>query len=208
MAKAYRLADRLGEVRLTEGYCRYRTLASYVHLDFGSNPDLAAVSWHIAKVSREPHDSTSSSPVNQQESFRRIEAVVDVDGLPAPEWSVVRRMIHASAEVELLSLRGFHPQAVAAGVAALRQRRPVFTDTRMLLAGVSSRLSRQGIAAQCLLDEPGVASLAREQGLTRLAVVVALAKAKLPAALWPLGTCSMVCWCCWRFCTREWPRRR
>ena len=41
LAKAYRLADRLGEVRLTEGYCRYRTLASYVHLHFGSNPDLA-----------------------------------------------------------------------------------------------------------------------------------------------------------------------
>ena len=42
LAKAYRLADRLGEARMTEGYCRYRTLASYVHLHFGSNPNLAA----------------------------------------------------------------------------------------------------------------------------------------------------------------------
>ncbi len=78
-------------------------------------------------------------------------------GLPASHWAVVRRMIHASADVELLSLVRFHPQAVAAGVAALQERRPVFTDTRMLLAGISSRLTRQGIPAQCLLDEPGVA---------------------------------------------------
>jgi cobyrinic acid a,c-diamide synthase len=42
LAKAYRLADRLGEAGITEGYCRYRTLASYVHLHFGSNPGLAA----------------------------------------------------------------------------------------------------------------------------------------------------------------------
>lgn len=42
LATAYSLEDRLGEKQLTEGYCRYRTLASYVHLHFGSNPGLAA----------------------------------------------------------------------------------------------------------------------------------------------------------------------
>jgi precorrin-8X/cobalt-precorrin-8 methylmutase len=121
------------------------------------------------------------------ESFRRIETAVGAHGLPAPEWVVVRRMIHASAEVELLNLVRFHPQAVAAGVAALRQHRPVFTDTRMLLAGVSSRLSRQGIPAQCLLDEPGVAALAKERGLTRSAAAVAQAKAKLPGSIVAIG---------------------
>ena len=42
LPKAYGLADRRGGAPVAEGYCRYRTLASYVHLHFGSNPELAA----------------------------------------------------------------------------------------------------------------------------------------------------------------------
>jgi cobyrinic acid a,c-diamide synthase len=41
LSRAYRLADRRGEVPGVEGYCRSRTLASYVHLHFGSNPEVA-----------------------------------------------------------------------------------------------------------------------------------------------------------------------
>jgi precorrin-8X/cobalt-precorrin-8 methylmutase len=123
----------------------------------------------------------------EQESFRRIEAVVGAHGLPAPHWAVVRRMIHASAEVELLSLVRFHPQAVAAGVAALQQGRPVFTDTRMLLAGIHSRLSRRGIPVRCLLDEPGVANLAKEQGMTRSAAAVEMAATELPGSIVAIG---------------------
>jgi precorrin-8X/cobalt-precorrin-8 methylmutase len=123
----------------------------------------------------------------EPESFRRIEAAVGAHGLPAPQWAVVRRMIHASADVELKSLVRFHPQAIAAGVAALRQRRPVFTDTRMLLAGVASRLARLDIPAQCLLDNEGAAALAQERGITRSAAAMALAAAKLPGSLVAIG---------------------
>lgn len=41
LKKVYDLAARDGEAGGLEGYKRYRTLASYVHLHFGSNPDLA-----------------------------------------------------------------------------------------------------------------------------------------------------------------------
>jgi precorrin-8X/cobalt-precorrin-8 methylmutase len=123
----------------------------------------------------------------EEESFRRIEAAVGAHGLTTSHWAVVRRMIHASADVELLSLVRFHPQAVAAGVAALRQRRPVFTDTRMLLAGINSRLTRLGVSAQCLLDDPNVAALAKERGLTRSAAAMELAAAKLPESIVAIG---------------------
>lgn len=123
----------------------------------------------------------------EQESFRRIEAAVGAHSLPPAQWAVVRRLIHASAEVELLFLVRFHPLAIAAGVAALRERRPVFTDTRMLLAGVLNRLNRRGIKAQCLLDNPEAAVLAREQGLTRSAAAMELAKPKLPGSIVAIG---------------------
>ncbi|MBM4288771.1 MAG: precorrin-8X methylmutase [Deltaproteobacteria bacterium] len=123
----------------------------------------------------------------EQESFRRIEAAVGQHDWPPAQWAVVRRMIHASADLELLHLVRFHPQAVAAGVAALRERRPVFTDTRMLLAGVRGRLERLGIAARCLLDDPQVADLAWEKGLTRSAAAMEQAAAALPGSIVAIG---------------------
>ncbi len=41
LATAYRVVARSGDEMKTEGFCRRRTLGSYIHLHFGSNPDLA-----------------------------------------------------------------------------------------------------------------------------------------------------------------------
>ena len=59
--------------------------------------------------------------------------------LPPAVWQVVRRMIHTSADLDYLKTVRLHPGAIAAGVEALRQGRPLVTDTRMLLAGISER---------------------------------------------------------------------
>ena len=99
----------------------------------------------------------------EAESFRRIEAQVS-HNLPPAVWSVVRRMIHTSADLEYLQAVRVHPQAIAAGVAALRRGCALATDTRMLLAGIGSgRLARLGVAPFCLMDDPEVAREAARQ---------------------------------------------
>lgn len=123
----------------------------------------------------------------EQESFRRIEAAIGVPPLPPAAWAVLRRMIHATADLELAQLVRFHPNAINAGIAALRQRAPVFTDTRMLLAGISGRLRRLGVPVTCLLDQPAVADLARQKGLTRSAAAVELAAPQLPGSIVAIG---------------------
>jgi precorrin-8X/cobalt-precorrin-8 methylmutase len=123
----------------------------------------------------------------EQESFRRIEAAVREHGFPPRQWVVVRRMIHAVADLELAGLVRFHPEALAAGVSALKQQRPVFTDTRMLLAGVSRRLQRLGVPVTCLLDDPQGAALAQERGLTRSAAAVLQAAPQLPGSIVAIG---------------------
>lgn len=123
----------------------------------------------------------------ERESFRRIEAAIGTPPVPPAEWAVLRRMIHATADLELARLVRFHPRAVAAGVAALRRRAPVFSDTRMLLAGVSSRLQRLGVPVTCLLELPGVAEIARQRGVTRSAAAMELAAPQLPGSIVAIG---------------------
>jgi precorrin-8X/cobalt-precorrin-8 methylmutase len=109
----------------------------------------------------------------EAESFRRIEARVSAHKFPPEVWFVVRRMIHTTADLDYLDTVRFHPQAIVAGVEALKAGRPVVTDTRMLLAGISTgRLGRLGVWASCLMDEPAVAEEAGRQGTTRAAVAM------------------------------------
>lgn len=109
----------------------------------------------------------------ETESFRRIEAEAGEHGLDPETWLVVRRMIHTTADFDYLTHTRLHPRAIAAGVAALRQGRPVATDTRMLAAGISTgRLSRLGVEVRCLMDAPEVAAEASRRGLTRAAVAM------------------------------------
>ncbi len=124
----------------------------------------------------------------ETESFRRIEAAVGRVDLPPPEWAVVRRMIHTTADVEYLKLVRLHPQAVAAGLHALKDGRPVFTDTRMLLAGISTgRLARLGVEAACLIDLPEVHQAATAQGITRAAAAVDLALPRAAGGIMAIG---------------------
>ncbi|TVM32811.1 precorrin-8X methylmutase [Oceanidesulfovibrio marinus] len=108
-------------------------------------------------------------------------AIIDAE-VPEPrpfagnEWVVVRRMIHATADFELLDLVRFHPQAVAAALAALSQGGLVLTDTEMARAGLPlRRFDPLGCRVECLMNDPDVQRRAREQGSTRATVAVDVA---------------------------------
>jgi len=100
-------------------------------------------------------------------------AIIDLE-TPEPrpfhgnEWEIVRRMIHASADFELLDLVRFHPGAVASGVRALRAGCLVITDTEMGKAGIPARrlLSLKAKSA-CFVGDPGVSARAAATGRTR-----------------------------------------
>ncbi|HEX9288976.1 MAG TPA: precorrin-8X methylmutase [Anaeromyxobacteraceae bacterium] len=107
---------------------------------------------------------------------RRIEeasfAVIDAEAAPhrftPPEWQVVRRVIHATADFEFQTALAFHPRAVADGIAAVRAGAPVLADVRMIVAGLNhNRLAGFGCAAHCLIGEPAVVDAAVRDGSTR-----------------------------------------
>lgn len=122
------------------------------------------------------------------ESFRRIDAQVGLHHLPPEVWFVVRRMIHTSADLEYLATGRIHPRAIRAGVEALQRGAPVGTDTRMLLAGISTgRLDRLGVEAFCLMDDPEVAAEATRMGTTRAVVAMERSLPKLAGGIVAIG---------------------
>jgi precorrin-8X/cobalt-precorrin-8 methylmutase len=124
----------------------------------------------------------------EAESFRRIEALVGAHNLPPAVWFVVRRMIHTAADLDYLQTVRVHPQAIAAGVEALRQGKPMFTDTRMLLAGIAGgRLDRLGVKPFCLTADPEVAREAVRQGTTRAAAAMEAALPRLAGGVVAIG---------------------
>ncbi|HEY9072564.1 MAG TPA: precorrin-8X methylmutase [Desulfobaccales bacterium] len=124
----------------------------------------------------------------EAESFRRIEAQVGAHDFPPEVWAVVRRIIHTTADLDYLKNVRVHPQAIAAGVAALRRGAPLVTDTRMLLAGIGSgRLDRLGVKPFCLMDDPEVAKEAARQGTTRAAAAMEAALPHLSGGLVAIG---------------------
>jgi precorrin-3B C17-methyltransferase len=123
-----------------------------------------------------------------RESFRIIDAEVGDHPFGPLEWPVVRRMIHASGDLELARLVHFSPGAAATAMAALRAGAPVVTDVRMVAAGIQAPLRQAlGVELHCFLDEPGVAEEAEARGVTRCACAAERAVATFPEAVFVVG---------------------
>lgn len=120
-----------------------------------------------------------SPPAGEIET--RSFAVIDAEvSEPRPfqgaQWEVARRLVHTSADFQLLELLRFHPRALDAGVEALRRGATIVTDTEMARMGIPERrLAPLGARAVCLLNAPETAALAARLGLTRTAAAVDLA---------------------------------
>jgi precorrin-8X/cobalt-precorrin-8 methylmutase len=120
-----------------------------------------------------PMDVTGPMDI-ENESMRIIEAEVpEPRAFAGLEWLVVRRMIHTSADFEMLDLVRFSPGAVEAGVAALAGGCRVFTDTEMARCAIPMRrMEPLGCTVTCLMNDPEVAKRARREGITRARAAV------------------------------------
>ena len=127
----------------------------------------------------------------------RIEArsfeIIDAE-VPEPRpfsgvaWSIVRRMIHTTADFELLDLARFHPDAVASGLAALARGCTIVTDTEMARMGIPvRRMEPLGCEVRCLMNDPRVALRAKADGTTRAHAAVDVAVEEIRPEIFVIG---------------------
>jgi precorrin-8X/cobalt-precorrin-8 methylmutase len=125
----------------------------------------------------------------EAESLRIIDAEAQE---PRPyqgaQWQIVRRMIHTTADFEMLRLVRFHPLAVQAGLAALARGCALVTDTEMARSGIPERRTKAlGCTVDCLMREPEVMARAQEQGSTRAVAAMDFAVERLRPEIYVIG---------------------
>ena len=92
---------------------------------------------------------------------------------PEPEFSIVKRCIHTSADFDYADNLCFSENAARIGMDALRRGAHIVTDTRMAWSGINKRkLSEFSGEAHCFMADEDVAAEAKERGVTRAAICI------------------------------------
>ncbi|ASS92663.1 MULTISPECIES: precorrin-8X methylmutase [Peribacillus] len=92
------------------------------------------------------------------------------------EWKIVRRVIHASADFELGRSVIIHPNAIQAGVEAIRKGRHVIADVQMIESGTGKkRFQKHGGDVHCYISDPDVMVEAKRLNTTR--AIISMQKA-------------------------------
>jgi len=138
-----------------------------------------------------------ASPLSGEEiearSFEIIDKEVPSHPFGAAEWQVVRRMIHTTGDFNLIDAVRFSPQAISAGIDALRDGRPIYVDSKMIRSGLSLPRLRSVSESYdpshiiCHVAAEDVAQEARRAGLPRSLFAIRKAKSILEGSLAVFG---------------------
>jgi len=117
------------------------------------------------------------SPLDiEAESFRIIEAELGPTAFTPEQFAVVRRCIHATGDFSFAANLRFHPQAVEAGLRAIRSGKNVLVDVNMAASGISKHLlARFGGRVICRVADKETAARAAGGSMTRAEAAVELA---------------------------------
>ena len=111
------------------------------------------------------HDYLHDPGAIERESFVRIRACTGLARFDREQAQVAMRIVHSSGEPQLVDKLQFSPDAVSAGLAALRANAALLCDTEMVSRGITRRLIDGPV--HCFLNSPGVPELAKQRGETR-----------------------------------------
>jgi len=121
-------------------------------------------------------------------SFQIIDREAGPHGFSERQWTVIRRMIHTSADFDYMDTVRFHPNAIDAGIQAIRQGNNVVTDTNMAKAGIRGKeLANYGGQVHCLITDPDVARAAKQAGSTRAEAAVDAAVNLMDGGIYVVG---------------------
>jgi precorrin-8X/cobalt-precorrin-8 methylmutase len=124
----------------------------------------------------------------EKKSFSIIDQEAGEHGLPKNQWTIVRRMIHTSADFDYIHCVKFHHDAIQAGLKAIRTGKTIITDTQMAMAGIRKKsLEKYGCRVKCFIGDENVAQKALHDKTTRAAAAVDYAQDLMNGGIYAVG---------------------
>ncbi len=94
----------------------------------------------------------------EKRSFEIIADEIDLGDVPEERHPVVKRVIHTTADFEFKSSLVFHPDALKAGVEAIKSGKDILTDVEMVRTGINKKLlDKWGGKVICNIQGSGAA---------------------------------------------------
>lgn len=101
-------------------------------------------------------------------SFKIIDGEAGDHGFEPDKWQIVRRMIHTTADFDYIKTVSFHPEAVKAGINAIKNGCRIITDTNMAKTGIrKGELSLFKGTVNCFIADSDVAERSAKEEITR-----------------------------------------
>jgi precorrin-8X/cobalt-precorrin-8 methylmutase len=124
----------------------------------------------------------------ERSSFQIIDQEAGTHHFSERQWSIVRRMIHTTADFEFKEMVRFHPQAISAGIEAIRNGKMIITDTNMARVGIRKKESEQfGGRVKCYMNDPLIHEKAKADGSTRAKAAVDAAISEMKDGIYVVG---------------------
>ncbi|RZB29595.1 MAG: precorrin-8X/cobalt-precorrin-8 methylmutase [Desulfobacteraceae bacterium Eth-SRB1] len=121
-------------------------------------------------------------------SFKIIDKEAPPHHFSFAQWSIVRRMIHTSADFEYVKSVRFHKHAIAKGLEAIKNGENIITDTSMARVGIrKSDLERFGTEVKCFMADSEVGRIASKTGTTKAKAAVDAAIPDMKNAIYVIG---------------------
>jgi precorrin-8X/cobalt-precorrin-8 methylmutase len=121
-------------------------------------------------------------------SFKIIDQEAGPHDFSSDQWAIVQRMIHTTADFSYKGSIHFHPEAVSAGIEAIRKGKKIVTDTNMARVGIrKADLEQFGVTVKCYMNDPVVHRKAKEAESTRAIAAVDAAISDLSEGIYVIG---------------------
>ncbi len=121
-------------------------------------------------------------------SFEMIARELGECKLEEPYASVVKRVIHTTADFDYAENLVFSPHAVEYGLKALRRGACIVTDTQMAMAGIHKKaLQELGTEVYNFMSDADVAQIAKQKHTTRASICMEKAASLEKAVILAVG---------------------
>ncbi len=113
-----------------------------------------------------------------------IENYLNGNDIPEDQKPVIKRVIHATGDLDFLKSMAFHKEAISGGLRAIRAKKIIYTDVTMVQAGINRRFGHE---VMCVINNPEVIEGAGLEGMTRAAYGIKMLGHRLDGQIVAIG---------------------